>query len=300
MSKSALSKKNRGAYSSPFSGVGMEFYPFGVNPDLSGLTLHETGYVQNNDRWIFPNVLSPFWRLMYNFKKGHKVIFKHGEYEITPDHIMLIPDHQLFNCYGTTPVPTFWFAFSTAKRLDPSLKVPILLRPSEVELGLLRAAAGLFKPSRVSENRNAIYHYSTALLNVLMVRPELKWLNHQVQANILDVVKHIEESVDKPLTIPQLARRAGLSVRGFSKAFKMHQGTTAAKFISRIRVREAAQMLANSRETIDAIAEKKGFPNRNYFSRIFKKTTGESPALFRQKHGLQANSSLPTLSSPRR
>lgn len=286
MSKSALRKKNRGAYTSPFSGVGVEFYPLGVDPDLSGLVLHETGYVRNNDWWIFPNVLSPFWRLMYNFKKGHKVIFKHGEYEITPDHIMLIPDHQLFNCYGTTSAPTFWFAFSTAKRLDPSQRVPILLRPTDVEMGLLRATTGLFKPSQVAMNRSAIYHYSIALLNVLMVRPELRWLNHPAQENIIDTVRYIEESVDKPLTIPQLARRAGLSVRGFSKAFKMHQGTTAAKFISRIRVREAAQLLANSRETLDSIAENKGFPNRDYFSRVFKKITGESPALFRQKHGL--------------
>ncbi|MDD4870578.1 MAG: AraC family transcriptional regulator [Kiritimatiellae bacterium] len=288
MSKSALRKKNRGAYTSPFSGVGMEFYPLGVNPDLSGLVLHETGYIRQNDWWIFPNVLSPFWRLMYNFKKGHKVIFHHGEYQVTPDHIMLIPDQQLFNCYGTTSVPTFWMAFSINRRLHPNQKIPILLRPSTTEIELIRQITGFYSARPVTRSRSRIFHYSLALLNIVLNRPELRWLEHPVQNNILSTVRNIEDNASRQLTIPQLARMAGLSVRGFSKAFKRHQGITAAKFIARVRVREAAQLLANSRETVDAIAEKTGFPNRDYFSRVFKKITGESPGLFRQKHGIHS------------
>jgi len=286
MSKSALRKKNRGAYTSPFSGVGMAFYPLGVNPDLSGIVLHETGYLPHNDWWIFPNVLSPFWRLMYNFKKGHKVIFRHGEFVVSPDHIMLIPDHQLFNCYGTTSVPALWMAFSSVSRLTPGQSVPIMLRPSTVELELINTMVRFFRNREGDGNRRRIFHHSLALLNVILTRPELCWAEHASQDNISSVVHHIESESSKMLTVPQLARMASLSVRGFSKAFKRHQGTTAARFISRVRVREAAQLLANSKETMDEIAGKTGFPNRDYFSRVFKKITGESPGLFRQKHGI--------------
>ncbi len=38
-------------------------------------------------------------------------------------------------------------------------------------------------------------------------------------------------------------------------------------------------------QVIDAIAERTGFPNRHHFIRVFKGVTGESPALFRQRHG---------------
>ena len=75
MSDSALRLRNRGAYSKPFSGVGVEFFPLGVPPDHSGLVLYEAGYLPANDWWNFPNVLSPFWRLYYNARKGHRVIF---------------------------------------------------------------------------------------------------------------------------------------------------------------------------------------------------------------------------------
>jgi YesN/AraC family two-component response regulator len=36
---------------------------------------------------------------------------------------------------------------------------------------------------------------------------------------------------------------------------------------------------------VEQIAERTGFPNRHYFSRVFKHVTSESPALFRAKHG---------------
>ena len=199
---------------------------------------------------------------------------------------MLIPDHQLFSCYGTSSVPTFWMAFSTTNRLISSCKIPILLRPSRIETELINTMVRSFGNPIEEENRRRIFHHSLALLNVVINRPELRWIDCQAQENILSVVRHIESKTSKQLTIPQLASMAGLSLRGFSKTFKRHQGTTATKYISRVRVRDAAQLLANSTETMDKIAEKTGFPNRDYFSRVFKKITGESPGLFRQKHGM--------------
>ncbi len=118
MSCSALRRRNRGAYSSPFSGVGMEFFPLGVLPDQSGVVLHEAGYVPKNDYWAFPNTLSPFWRLYFNGLPGHKVLFPGAEYPLTPEHLMLIPDHQLFHSVGRGPVPHWWLTFNVARRLD--------------------------------------------------------------------------------------------------------------------------------------------------------------------------------------
>ena len=36
---------------------------------------------------------------------------------------------------------------------------------------------------------------------------------------------------------------------------------------------------------IDKVAEQTGFPNRFYFSRVFKVVSGETPAQFRSKYG---------------
>src|ERR1039457_5586293 len=152
MSDSALRVKSRGAYSSPFSGVGVEFFPLGVLPDHSGFVLHEAGFLPRNDWWDFPNVLSPFWRLYYNFRKGHKVIFADREIELTPDRLVLIPDRQLFHCRGFRPVPNLWLAFSVARRLQPGRSIPVILSPTRTERGVMRDFVRLFSGDASRQN----------------------------------------------------------------------------------------------------------------------------------------------------
>ena len=82
----------------------------------------------------------------------------------------------------------------------------------------------------------------------------------------------------------ELARMAGLSVRGFAKAFHRHQGVTPGHYLTQMRVRQAAEMLVHTHESLELIAEKTGFPNRHYLSRVFKRLTGDTPAHFRNLH----------------
>jgi len=284
MSYSALRKRNRGAYMQPFSGVGMEFFPLGVLPDQSGVVLHEAGYLARNDWWNFSNVLSPFWRLYYNSRPSHKVIFHDAEYELESGHIMLIPDHQLFNAVGNSPAPHWWMTFQVARRLHPMQKIPIRLRPRPVERQLLRQLREYFTGVGRG-NREGVLHTSLALLHLLLVRPEIQWQPNRPPDSLHRALQRIESEYAQALSVPELARAAGLSVREFSRTFKQLEGVTPGRFLSRVRVRESAHLLINTRLSIEQIAAQTGFPNRHYFSRVFKRVTRESPALFRAKHG---------------
>ncbi len=59
MSDSLAARVNLGAYDRPFSGVGIEFDPLGIQPGRTGITLHETGFHPANAGWNFPGVFSP-------------------------------------------------------------------------------------------------------------------------------------------------------------------------------------------------------------------------------------------------
>ena len=285
MSKKELKVRNRGAYTSPFSGVGMEFYPLGVATDHSGLTLHETGYLPCNDWWVFPHVYSPFWRLYYNFQRGHKVIFPDREVPLEPGHILLIPDHRLFHCHGLTRVSTFWIAFTTALMPDPSQKDPILLKPSHIELGIIREICGLFSRKPSPDTRRRVFNMSLAMLHLTLHREEMKWSEQREPEGLARAVKQIEKDYAAPLRLKSLANSAGITVRGLVKAFRRHRAVTPAKFIARVRVREAAHLLAHTDLTIDEVAERSGFSNRFHFSRVFRSIAGEPPAHFRSVHG---------------
>ncbi len=283
-SSSILRKRNRGAYSNPFSGVGIEFFPLGVAPDQSGLVLHEAGYLTANDWWDFPNTLSPFWRLYYNFTPGHKVVFDHGEFDLTPQHMVLIPDHQLFHSVGKVPVPHCWITFNVSRRLDAHQAIPIRLRPDRTERALLLQFSRCFTDIGTGD-REAILHTALALLHLLMIRPEIHWQTHEVPEGLLRALRTIETGFAQPLHLADLARIAGLAASTFSRMFTQWRGVPPHQFLSQVRVREAAHLLANTDRTVDEIADLTGFPDRYYLSRVFKRVIGDSPARFRRRHG---------------
>lgn len=283
MSFSDLRHRNRGAYTSPHSGVGVEFLPLGILPDHSGLALYESGFLPRNDWWDFPNTLSPFWRLYYNLAPGHRVIFGGREIELTPSRWMLIPDHQLFHSRGRQPVPHLWITFNLARRLAPRQSVPVLLRPTSAELAIIAEITALHRPRFRATRRQRLFGYSLALLQFVVNRPEIRWQTKQ-PGLMGEIVQHIERNYPAPLRVPDLARMANLSPGAFARAFRQYQGQPPARFLSMVRVREAARRLAYTTNTIDAIAEQTGFPNRAYFSRVFHKLTGDTPAHFRRTH----------------
>lgn len=249
----------------------MEFFPLGLPPDQSGLLLHEAGYLSRNDWWNFPNTLSPFWRLYYNSRPGHKIIFSGAEYELGPAHLVLIPDRQLFHSVGQDPVPHTWIIFQVARRLDPRQAIPIQLRPNPTERVLLRELARQFTGIGTGD-RDRILHVSMALLHLVLSRREIHWQSGLPTEALRRTIRHMETQPTAPLKMEELARMAGLSVRGFAKAFHRHQGVTPGHYLTQMRVRQAAEMLVHTHESLELIAEKTGFPNRHYLSRVFIKT----------------------------
>ena len=285
VSYSIQGRKNVGAYSQPFSGVGIEYDPLGIKPGRTGITVHEAGYLASNREWNYPSVFSPFWRLYYNRKGGHCVLFGERMVELTPTHIMLIPPHCLFHCLGSNPVPTFWLAFSFTRALRADHTPPVLLTPHDTELCLIRDLRRLIAADKHWEPEEAILNNSLALLHVVLARPELHW--HPPLPETMERVRRaIEENPGAELSNPTLAQLAGLSVAGFERVFKHHFGTTAARYVTEMRIREAARLLLHTSETIEAIADQTGFPNRAYFSRVFNAVTHEPPARFRRRHRL--------------
>ncbi len=293
MSYSALRRRNRGAYTNPFSGVGMEFFPPGLLPDTSGVLLHEAGFLPRNDWWVFPNTLSPFWRLYHNGRPGHKLVFPDAEYELTPAHVVLIPDHCLFHSLGRGPVPHWWMAFQVARRLAADQAVPILLTPSAVERALLRELARQFTGIGVGHRERA-FHLTLALLHEVLSRPEIHWQARTPPAGLERALQRMQREHAQPLGMTDLARTAGLSVRGFHRVFKDFQGVTPNLFLAQVRVREAAQLLVHTTDSLEQIADRTGFPNRHYLTRVFKKVTGDSPAHYRRTHGGRPELSPPS------
>lgn len=283
VSDSIHSRVTSSPYYKVFTGAAIEFEPVTTKPGQSGIVLHETGFLPANRDWLHSSVFSPYWRLYHNQQSGHSVRVGEINVGLTPEHIMLIPSHCLCHLWGVEPVPSFWIHFSFDRTLAVDQSLPVLLKPRKTELCLIHEVQRMILADKTREPAREIFGYGMALLDVVLARPELRW-KPPMPENMERVRRAIEERFGKALPNSDLARVACLSVAGFERAFKRHFGTTAARYVTELRVREAAHLLLQTDQSLDAIAAQTGFPNRAYFSRVFKNITAEPPAGFRRSH----------------
>lgn len=100
---------------------------------------------------------------------------------------------------------------------------------------------------------------------------------------IRKVEQYINENIKEPLTLADVAQHIYLSPAYFSTLFKQEKGENFSSYVNRIRIKKAKVMLAKGSLTQRYIAQKIGFSDACYFSRVFKKFTGLTPGEYRQK-----------------
>jgi transcriptional regulator GlxA family with amidase domain len=90
------------------------------------------------------------------------------------------------------------------------------------------------------------------------------------------------EHLDAPLTVDDLAERAGMSVRHFSRAFIAETGSTPSKAVERLRIEVARQRVQASGEPIERVAEATGFRDPERMRRAFIRAFGQPPQALRR------------------
>lgn len=280
---SGMGPQNIGAYDCPFSGVGIAHDPLWGDPSRSGVLIHECGYLSSNQNWNFPSVFGPFWRLYFNTEPGHSLVFESEVVELNRDRIVVIPPHQLFHCRSTKPSPSLWVHFGVSRKLSEKMTGALAFQPSPAELALVQELKEAILETKELKPTDRNYRLAMALVLAVLARRELDW-NPVIPEHLLKTQRHIEEHYGDELTIKELARVAGISAARLAEDFKKFHNSTPAKYVREIRVRGAAALLLHTNETLDCIAEKTGFVNRFYMSRVFKMVTKESPAAYRRKY----------------
>lgn len=79
-----------------------------------------------------------------------------------------------------------------------------------------------------------------------------------------------------------LADRFSLSLRTLHRQLKKHTGSTPQRYLNRLRLLQARQMLRHEDTRITDIAYRCGFGDSNHFSTLFKREFGCSPRTMRQ------------------
>ena len=86
------------------------------------------------------------------------------------------------------------------------------------------------------------------------------------------------------IEIPALAKMLSLSVKHFERKFKQQYGEVPVRYIQRIRLDAASQILAMTSLSIAQVSRETGFYDSSHFSNQFCKYAGDTPRNFRRKH----------------
>ncbi|WP_454618806.1 GlxA family transcriptional regulator [Bradyrhizobium cenepequi] len=90
------------------------------------------------------------------------------------------------------------------------------------------------------------------------------------------------EHLDAPLTVEDMAEKAGMSSRHFTRAFVAETGTTPSKAVERLRIEVARQRVQSSAEAIERVAEATGFRDPERMRRAFIRAFGQPPQSLRR------------------
>jgi AraC-like DNA-binding protein len=93
--------------------------------------------------------------------------------------------------------------------------------------------------------------------------------------------EYVHAHFGENLTLRQVARAAGVHPVYLGEIFRQEFGQTLGEYLNRIRVRAAADRLANSDLPLSTIALDFGFYDQSHFTRIFRQLTGATPGVFR-------------------
>lgn len=104
-------------------------------------------------------------------------------------------------------------------------------------------------------------------------------------AATLEIIRrHMREHLADPLRREELARAAGISPARLSRLVRSCTGHSWTEELARIRCDHACSQLRNRHRNLAAIALDCGFPDQSYFTKVFHKTVGLTPAAYRAAH----------------
>ena len=99
---------------------------------------------------------------------------------------------------------------------------------------------------------------------------------------IKSALSYVEDHYATVESLAEVAGYVNLNAEYFCRLFKSEVGTTFNSYLTEYRIKKAVDLLSKTDLKVYEVAEKVGYANLSYFSRVFKKITGENPFFYKK------------------
>lgn len=248
-----------------------------------GLWLLGYEYVALNDlpnRWNFPSLAAPFWRLYWHDSVGAALRINRQTTLIQPDRLYIIPPNVDFASLHRGHCRQFYVHFQIRHpytlRGPPILALP-LSRPRRY---FLRRIIAGYDSGKKARSQSALL--IRALLEILiadLINRQLAFQN--IDRRLLLILSYLEQHLAQQIDNQTLAALMHVHRQTVLRLFKTGLGAAPQVYLRRLRVDKASWLLRFSDDSIKKIAAATGFCDRYHFTKVFTALTGQSPARFR-------------------
>ncbi|MBP3239414.1 MAG: response regulator [Oribacterium sp.] len=95
------------------------------------------------------------------------------------------------------------------------------------------------------------------------------------------MMDYVEKHYMEDISVQDIAGALNYSEAYFCKLFKQQFGTNFVSFLSEYRITRAKELLSGTHVNIKDIGKTVGYPDSNYFAKVFKRIAGKSPSEYR-------------------
>ncbi|MFI3286018.1 MAG: AraC family transcriptional regulator [Rikenellaceae bacterium] len=254
----------------------------------------------------------PQYLLIYCISGEGWYEINHVRHELKMDQLIVLPADTP-HAYGSSknrPWTIYWihFAGELAGYYANTLRKPVTINPCGVSRisdrinifeDIFSALKHGFNRENMAFASSALYYFLGSIKFIHIFRSADHPENADNDKGLIDgVLKYIHESIEKRLTLKDLCQYIDYSESYFLTLFKAHTGTTPNKYIIKLKMERACELLETTDMKINQVCQKIAIPDPYHFSKIFAKSIGMSPTAYKKKMHKLHEQNLSTSDTP--
>ncbi|MBP3591923.1 MAG: helix-turn-helix transcriptional regulator [Clostridia bacterium] len=225
---------------------------------------------------------------LYLFVCGEGELRHEGKsYSVKPGTLVLVHPWQMHEIVETKHELTYLYISMIGEGIPSILsqigaEAPVTVYPSQEHL-----LDHWMKSIRRVQEKNALYITESVFMHTLsyLVCEESGAEDRSLAA----IKSYIQENLQNPeMSVGLVASIFFYSEKYFSYLFRGKTGTKFTDYLNDLRIRYALRLISEGVRSIEELSTACGFANACYFSKVFKKMMGKSPAAYireRKKDG---------------
>ncbi len=140
-----------------------------------------------------------------------------------------------------------------------------------------------YETHRERIGRNIMIPLLFTELIIYLARGDSMKIEKEELWRIQSPAEYLNLHYQEPLNLKKLERLAGMSERSLFRHFQHTLGMSPNKYLHKVRIQKACELLTESQKSIGEIALLCGFCDSNHLAKIFHSVTGTTPFAFRRK-----------------